>query len=118
MSKSQTSKSASPISPYTLLAVTALSISNLMVGILQANSFLMLASAGLAAAFAWVYALKSGMLNFGKSDSNAQSTAKLAELSSITKAKSKRFPLWLFIAVIFVMMPAALLFLEQFDVFP
>lgn len=118
MSKSQTSKSVSPISPYTLLAVTALSISNLMVGILQANSFLMLASAGLAAAFAWVYAVKSGMLNFGKADTDTQATAEQAELSPLASAKSKRFPLWLFIAVIFVMMPAALLFLEEFDVFP
>jgi phosphoglycerol transferase MdoB-like AlkP superfamily enzyme len=110
MSKPQPSISGVPLSPYTLLAVTALAISNLMVGIMQSNTFLILASAGLSAAFALVYAYKSGMIPRSLQPDQIDEATNGMEQSTRTK-----FPLWLFIAVIFVMMPAVLLFLQTVD---
>lgn len=111
MSNPQPSISGVPLSPYTLLAVTALAVSNLMVGILQSNTFLILASAGLSAAFALVYAYKSGMIPRSRDpDTVDDSTSEMEEPSP-----SSKFPLWLFVAVIFVMMPAVLLFLQTVE---
>ena len=110
MSKPQPSISGVPLSPYTLLAVTALAVSNLMVGIMQSNTFLILASAGLSAAFALVYAYKSGMIPRSEQPADEDRPSGDTEPSARTK-----FPLWLFIAVIFVMMPAVLLFLQTVE---
>ena len=49
--------------PFTLLAVTALATSNLMVGVLQGNTLLILASSILSAGFACVYSVRSGMVS-------------------------------------------------------
>ncbi|MEL7109177.1 MAG: hypothetical protein AAGL99_07915 [Pseudomonadota bacterium] len=110
MSKPQPSISGVPLSPYTLLAVTALAISNLMVGIMQSNTFLILASAGLSAAFALVYAYKSGMIPRSPNPDNVDESTSETEPSP-----TRKFPLWLFVAVIFVMMPAVLLFLQTVE---
>ena len=107
--KTRSSIMGMPLSPYMLLAVTALAISNLMVGIMQSNTFLILASAGLSTAFALVYAYKTGMLS--QADQNDRSDdGEPAALPS-----EAGFPLWLFIAVIFVMMPTVLLFLQSIE---
>ena len=103
------------LSPFTLLAVTALAVSNLMVGLLQGNTFLVLASSLISIAFALVYAARSGMIPSEWLDrvwprgSNSEST----ETSS--KQPVSRFPLWMFLAVIFVLMPAILLFLQSVE---
>jgi len=114
MSKSQRTKPPISLSPYTLLAVTALSISNLIVGLLQANSFLILSSASLSAAFAFVYAVKSGMLDITNRKVATSGDSQTANPGSTPETTAKPFPLWMFVALIFVLMPAILLFLERF----
>lgn len=103
------------ISPFTLLATTALAVSNLIVGLLQNNTFLVLASAVISAAFAAVYAHRSGMVRILPGPKNSAS-AVAPEGSEIAKpSTSKHFPLWLFLAVIFILMPAILLFLQTLE---
>jgi len=103
------------LSPFTLLATTALAVSNLIVGVLQNNTFLILASAVISGAFAIVYAHKSGMLRLTNAPAK-QPIANSDETSVDAAASAKpRFPLWLFLAVIFVLMPAILLFLQTLD---
>jgi len=116
MSNSQRSKPSPSLSPYTLLAVTALSVSNLIVGLLQANSFLILSSASLSATFAFVYAVKSGMLDIFNRKTATSSNSQTANLGNTPETTAKPFQLWMFVALIFVLMPAILLFLERFEV--
>lgn len=100
------------VSPFTLLAVTALAVSNLLVGILQGNSFLIAASSVISAAFAFVYAVRSGMLpanwlpGVWPKDGISDATGPRASTRS-------RFPLWMFLGLIFVVMPTVLLFLQS-----
>lgn len=112
MSKPVSTRPNLRLSPYTLLATTALAVSNLIVGIIQNNTFLILASTIISGAFAVVYAHKSGMIRLtngpGVPDDDGNSSAPLAN----TKP---RFPLWLFLALMFVLMPAILLFLQTLD---
>ena len=113
--QTDTPKTKLRLSPFTLLAVTALAVSNLMVGLLQGNRFLVLASSLISIAFAFVYAARSGMIpsewlnRVWPSESNPKS----AEPSS--KRPISQFPLWMFLAVIFVLMPAILLFLQSVE---
>ena len=85
-------------SPLTLLATTALAVSNLIVGILQDNRFLVFASMILAAVFASVYLLKTHrpevfeMLRAAARGTHFQN--------------SRRLPLWIFAAILFVILPA------------
>lgn len=101
------------LSPFTLLATTALAVSNLIVGILQNNTFLILASAVISGAFAIVYAHKSGMIRLTHAPRKPAEGA--AETEAAGAGASSKFPLWLFLAVIFVLMPAILLFLQTFE---
>lgn len=98
------------LSPFTLLATTALAVSNLIVGVLQNNTFLILASAIISGAFAIVYAHKSGMIRLTEAPNRAVEMNETAEAGA-----SSNFPLWLFVAVIFVLMPAILLFLQTLE---
>lgn len=114
MAKSE-SMTESRRSPFALLAVTALAISNLMVGVLQGNTLLILASSLLSGGFAYVYAVRSGMisgLRSGRSESGEQDSD--PDPAPASDAKS-RFQLWLFLAFLFVMMPAILLFLQTVE---
>ncbi len=112
MNEPQSTPSNLRLSPYTLLATTALAVSNLIVGIIQNNTFLILASAIISGAFAIVYAHKSGMIRL----TNGPAEPAENELASGAPQDAKpRFPLWLFLAVIFVLMPAILLFLQTLD---
>lgn len=115
MSETQSTTSKLRLSPYTLLATTALAVSNLIVGILQNNTFLILASAVISGAFAIVYAHKSGMIRLTNAPIKTANAADEARLSKASKGANPRFPLWLFLAVIFVLMPAILLFLQAID---
>ena len=111
----QQSLTKSRQSPFTLLAVTALSISNLMVGVLQGNTFLVLASSVLSGGFAYVYAVRSGMISGWQSSTKPNGDAENARDGMAAQDAKRRFPLWLFLAVIFVMMPAILLFLQSIE---
>lgn len=112
MSKPQSTRTNLRLSPYTLLATTALAVSNLIVGIIQNNTILILASTIISGAFAVVYAHKSGMIRLTNDPvvpaDNETSPAPLADIKT-------RFPLWLFLTLIFVLMPAILLFLQTLD---
>ena len=82
----------------TLLATTALAVSNLIVGILQNNTFLMIASASLAAIFAAVYLLRLRRQSATDHTTSASSTA--------AARPTQRFPLLVFVAILFVALPA------------
>lgn len=95
-------------SPLTLLATTALAVSNLIVGILQDNRFLVFASAILAAVFATVYLLKIHRPEiFG--------VLKSAALGARTQ-NSRRLPLWVFAAILFVILPALFMLMRYLQV--
>lgn len=100
-----------PLNPFTLLAATALAFTNLLVGLLQNNSFLILASAILAAAFAGVYSHKIGLISIGGSP-DAPTEAPETVAVDDTPGPSRKFPLWLFVGTLFVLMPLVLLFLQ------
>lgn len=98
--------------PFTLLAVTALATSNLMVGVLQGNTLLILASSILSAGFAYVYSVRSGMISAWRKPAKTDDQVSLGSDGAAILARKRRFPLWLFLALIFVLMPAILLFLQ------
>ena len=98
MSNSTARRTKPNRSPLTLLATTALAVSNLIVGILQDNRFLVFASAILAAVFAAVYLLRIHRPEvFGVLKSAARGTQ---------SQTSRRLPLWIFAAILFVILPA------------
>ena len=97
-----------PRVPMTLLATTALAVSNLMVGLMTGNAFLIAASAILAATFASAYAIRNNMIP----------SFKLAEASPAfgSTMAVKRFPIWVFPAVLFIAMPALMWFLQSIGI--
>ena len=103
----QNASKTSPLSPFTLLATTTLAVTNLMVGLMQNNTFLVLASASISAALAIVYSAKIGLIPTPAKNDESSSKA-----SADATRRQSRFPLWLFIAVLFGIMPFALLFLQ------
>lgn len=109
------SPSKSRQNPFTLLAVTALATSNLMVGVLQGNTLLILASSILSGGFAYVYAVRSGMISAWRAPANTDDEVELASDGAAIQMRKRRFPLWLFVALIFVLMPAILLFLQTIE---
>ena len=98
MPNSTQTSTKSKRSPLTLLATTALAVSNLIVGILQDNRFLVFASAILAAVFAAVYLLKIhkpevfGVLRSAARGSQPQ--------------RGQRLPFWVFAVILFGVLPA------------
>lgn len=98
MPDSSSTHTTSNRSPLTLLATTALAVSNLIVGILQDNRFLVFASAILAAVFAAVYLLRIHKPEvFGVLKSAARGAQ---------SERGQRLPLWVFAAILFVILPA------------
>ncbi|MEL6728439.1 MAG: hypothetical protein AAFY12_10400 [Pseudomonadota bacterium] len=94
----------SPRVPMTLLATTALAVSNLMVGLMTGNAFLIAASAILAATFASAYAIRNNMIpSFQLIEEKETLGPSLA---------ANRFPIWVFLALLFIAMPAMMWFLE------
>ncbi|MFN3214073.1 MAG: hypothetical protein ACE37M_13295 [Henriciella sp.] len=104
MAKSENSPAQAQRSPLTLLATTALAVSNLIVGILQENRFLIAASAALAGLFAVVYLVRIHR-------------PELFEKFSLGRGKTgsrgrRKFPLSVFVAILFVALPALFLFMQ------
>lgn len=108
MSNSTTPRTNPERSPLTLLATTALAVSNLIVGILQDNRFLVFASAILAAVFATVYLLRIhrpevfGVLRSAATGSQSRT--------------GRRLPLWVFAAILFVILPALFMLMYYLQV--
>ncbi|MEL6826125.1 MAG: hypothetical protein AAFN91_07760 [Pseudomonadota bacterium] len=102
-------------SPFTLLAVTALAISNLMAGVMQGNTLLILASSVLSGGFAYVYAVRSGMISGIWSEKSEMSQPEANLDPAVSSDAQRRFPLWLFLGFIFLMMPAILMFLQTVE---
>ncbi|GAB5455922.1 MAG: hypothetical protein Hens2KO_21510 [Henriciella sp.] len=95
-------------SPLTLLATTALAVSNLIVGILQDNRFLVFASAILAAVFAAVYLLR---IHRPEIFSVLRSAARGSQ-----NQDSRRLPLWVFAAILFGILPAIFVLMRYLQV--
>lgn len=101
------SKSAPPrnqLNTLMLLAITTLSASNMLVGILTQNTFLIIASALLAAAFAIIYLLRTRLFA-GKSQPAVSST-------ELTKGYGPKLPIWVFPAILFIALPGLLLLMQ------
>jgi len=86
----------------TILAVLALSVSNLFVGISSQNKLLILASAGISAALALLYiardVLRSRFEIGGKSITTTTDPRNSTHRSP--------FPLWVFVVILFILLPA------------
>ena len=104
MAKSKKSPAQAQRSPLTLLATTALAVSNLIVGILQENTFLIAASAVLAGVFAVVY-----LLRIHRPDAFARLSF---SRSKIGPRGRQKFPLSVFVAILFVALPAVFVFMR------
>lgn len=98
MTTPQTTQTRDHRSLLTLLATTALAVSNLIVGILQNNAFLMIASAVLAALFAAVYMIR--LRRQGATDRSASTSA------TADRRRSQKFPFFVFVGILFVALPA------------
>jgi membrane associated rhomboid family serine protease len=104
MAKPKNSPAQAQRSPLTLLATTALAVSNLIVGILQENTFLIAASAVLAGVFAVIYLLRIH---------RPEIVAKLSlGRSKMAPWRRQRFPLSVFVAILFVALPALFVFMR------
>jgi hypothetical protein len=92
----------------TLLAVLALSVSNLFVGISTGNKILILASAAISAALAVFYIVRDLLQARRGAEQNFAEEAVLLP-RTMTRA---RFPLWVFVVILFVILPALMWFLQ------
>ena len=92
----------------TLLAVLALSVSNLFVGISAGDKSLILASAAISAALAVFYIVRE-LLQARRGAEQALSENVVLQPRTMSRA---RFPLWVFIVILFVILPALMWFLQ------
>lgn len=101
---SDSKKPATPTSGNTLmlLAVTSLAVSNMFVGIVNNNRFLIAASALLAAAFAFAYLFRTRLFN----PFTARSTQ---------ERYGPKLPIWIYGVVLFVALPAVVAFMQFVD---
>jgi len=93
----------------TLLAVLALSVSNLFVGISTQNKLLILASAAISAALACFYIARE--LVRERIGTEAAPVEDGGEIVHRARPRS-RFPIWVFIVILFVILPALMWFLQ------
>ena len=110
MTTPSSSNQTSNRSPLTLLATTALAVSNLIVGILQDNRFLVFASAILAAVFAAVYLLR---IHYPDVFSVLRSAARGTQ-----SRNRQRLPLWVFAAILFVILPGLFMLMRYLQIDP
>jgi len=92
----------------TLLAVLTLSVSNLFVGISSQNKLLVLASAAVSAALAALYIVRELI----QTRTDAEDNSGEATSSLRRSAPPARFPLWVFVVILFIVLPALMWFLQ------
>ena len=93
----------------TILAVLVLSTSNLFVGLSTQNTLLIIASSVISAALAGLYLLRDRFPQLRISRpmmSNRKMTGDI-------RVRPRPFPLWVFLLVLFIVLPALLLFLQM-----
>lgn len=90
-------------------AVLVLSVSNLFVGISTQNALLVYASSAISAALAGLYLMRD---RFPQPPTKTKSsTSRLTRAEALSQPRP--FPLWVFAFVLFVALPALLLFLQM-----
>lgn len=90
--------------PLILLSAATLAVSNLMVGLMTGNRFLVAASALLALIFATAYSVRTRL--FSTRDRAANAT------SSVSRKFGPRVPIWVFPAVLFIALPGLVWILQ------
>lgn len=95
----------------TIVAVLALSISNLFVGISTQNALLIIASSVISATLAGLYLVR------GQVQAAAPASMRAKAQSEQAKAlpRARPFPLWTFGLVLFVVLPLLLVFLQIYS---
>jgi len=93
----------------TIFAVLTLSVSNLFVGITTQNKLLILASAGISATLAILYIVKE--LSQDQSSANRRTT--VIKPNGDALFRRAPFPLWVFGVILFIALPALLLFMQM-----
>ena len=93
----------------TLLAVLSLSVSNLFVGLVTQNRLLIIASSTISAALAFLYLLRE---RFPALRILRVPPAK-QKMNADTPVRPRPFPLWVFLLVLFLILPALLWFLQM-----
>lgn len=93
----------------TLLAVLALSVSNLFVGISTQNKLLILASAAISAALACYYIARELVRAREGAERKQVESGGAWELRARPRTQ---FPLWIFVVILFVILPALMWFLQ------
>ena len=90
----------------TLLAVLALSVSNLFVGISTQNKLLILASAAISAGLAVFYIAREYFQMRTNTHEVMQESGKVRPV----EATRARFPIWVFVVILFMILPALMWF--------
>lgn len=90
----------------TLLAVLALSVSNLFVGISTQNKLLILASAAISAGLAVFYIVRECF----QMRTNTHEVVPKSGKVQPGGATRVRFPLWVFVVILFMILPALMWF--------
>lgn len=96
----------------TLFAVLLLSVSNLFVGISTQNKVLILASAAISAALALVYIGKELIQKRLEASEDPAEALAISQSPSQTPSRPARFPLWVFVVILFIILPALIWFLQ------
>ncbi|MCR9193119.1 MAG: hypothetical protein NXH88_00220 [Hyphomonas sp.] len=86
----------------TLLAILALSVSNLFVGISTQNKPLILASAAISAALAVFYIVRELIATRRGDDAPPQAPVGVVARETLTT----KIPIWVFVMILFVILPA------------
>lgn len=105
MSNSKSAQPRDQLNTLMLLAITTLSASNMLVGILTQNTFLIIASAVLAAAFAGIYLLRTRLF--------ANRSKSVLSSKGNTSGYGPKLPIWVFPVILFVALPGLLLLMQS-----
>lgn len=92
----------------TLLAVLSLAVSNLFVGLVTKNTYLVLASSAISAVLAVLYLVRSPAQRSAKPGRGADRHLSASQ----ALARRRVFPLWVFAAILFIILPILLVFLQ------
>lgn len=101
---SDAKKPAPPTSGNTLmlLAVTSLAVSNMFVGIVTNNRFLVASSALLAGAFAFAYVYRTQLFHRFR-------------VRSVVTGYGPKLSIWVYVGVLFIALPAFIAFMQFVD---